>query len=98
MKLFERRSPGLEMVEIAILIAIVVALGLIFKAQLTAFINKVFGDLMNADFYKQQGKRIRRGIPYIPRSDRGYRISPSHRHKDDGKSTGICGSKRGISP
>jgi hypothetical protein len=50
MKLFERRSPGLEMVEIAILIAIVVALGLIFKAQLTAFINKVFGDLMNADF------------------------------------------------
>ena len=45
-----RRSPGLEMVEVAILIAIVVALGLIFKAQLTAFVNKVFGNLMNANF------------------------------------------------
>ena len=46
----KRKSPGLEMVEVAILIAIVVALGLIFKAQLTAFVNKVFGNLMNADF------------------------------------------------
>ncbi len=50
MKLLRKTSPGLEMVEIAILIAIIVALGLIFKTQLTAFVNKVFGDLMNADF------------------------------------------------
>ena len=45
-----KTSPGLEMVEVAILIAIVVALGLIFKAQLTAFVNKVFGNLINANF------------------------------------------------
>ncbi len=45
-----KKSPGLEMVEVAILIAIVVALGLIFKTQLTAFVNKVFGNLMNAGF------------------------------------------------
>ncbi len=50
MKLIGKKYPGLEMVELAILIAIVVALGLIFKTQLTAFINKVFGNLMNADF------------------------------------------------
>jgi hypothetical protein len=50
MKLLMKRSEGLEMVEVAILIAVVVALGLIFKAQLTAFVNKVFGNLMNADF------------------------------------------------
>lgn len=48
--MLKRRSKGLEMVEVAILIAVVVALGLIFKTQLTAFVNKVFGNLMNADF------------------------------------------------
>ncbi len=48
--MLKKRSKGLEMVEVAILIAVVVALGLIFKTQLTAFVNKVFGNLMNADF------------------------------------------------
>jgi len=44
------KSKGMEMVEAAILIAIVVALGLIFKTQLTSFVNKIFGDLMNTGF------------------------------------------------
>ena len=48
--MLKKRSKGLEMVEVAILIAVVVALGLIFKTQLTAFVNKVFGNLMHADF------------------------------------------------
>ena len=49
-KLFFGKSEGMEMVEAAILIAIVVVLGLIFKTKLTEFVNKVFGDLMNAEF------------------------------------------------
>ena len=45
-----RTSPGLEMVEVAILIAIVVALGLIFKAQITTFVNHTFSSLNGAKF------------------------------------------------
>lgn len=44
------KSEGMEMVQVAILIAIVVVLGLIFKTQLTNFVNGVFKDLMRADF------------------------------------------------
>lgn len=49
-KILSSRSKGIEMVETAILIAVVIVLGLLFKTKLTEFINKVFGDLMNADF------------------------------------------------
>lgn len=45
-----RRLPGMEMVQVAILIAIVVVLGLIFKTQLTNFVNGVFKDLIKAGF------------------------------------------------
>ena len=48
-KLAGRRS-GMELVQVAILVAIAVALGLIFKTQITAFVNKVFGNLLSADF------------------------------------------------
>ena len=46
----EERRSGMEMVQVAILIAIAVTLGLIFKNQISAFVNKVFGDLMGTDF------------------------------------------------
>ena len=46
----EERCSGMEMVQVAILIAIAVTLGLIFKNQISAFVNKVFGDLMGTDF------------------------------------------------
>ncbi len=49
-KLLKKRSQGVEMVEMAIIIAIIVGIGLIFKSQLTAFVNKIFGDLINAGF------------------------------------------------
>lgn len=35
----------MEMVQVAILIALAVALGLIFKSEITAFINKTFSTL-----------------------------------------------------
>jgi hypothetical protein len=35
-----RRSQGMEMVQVAILVAIAIILGLIFKSEITAFINK----------------------------------------------------------
>ncbi len=44
------KSKGMEMVQVAILIAIAIAVGLIFKTQITKFVNKVFGNLMNAGF------------------------------------------------
>ena len=44
------KSRGMEMVEIAILIAIAVTLGLIFKSQLTAFVNRIFTNLMDTEF------------------------------------------------
>ncbi len=40
----------MELVQVAILVAIAVALGLIFKTQITAFVNRVFGNLLSADF------------------------------------------------
>lgn len=41
---------GMEMVQVAILVAIAVALGLIFKTQITDFVNDTFGSLNAADF------------------------------------------------
>ena len=41
---------GMEMVQVAILVAIAVALGLIFKTQITDFVNDTFGSLNSADF------------------------------------------------
>ena len=35
----------MEMVQVAILIALAVALGLIFKSEITSFINKTFNTL-----------------------------------------------------
>lgn len=43
-------NRGMEMVQVAILIAIAVALGLIFKDKIGDFVDKVFKDLLNSDF------------------------------------------------
>ena len=45
-----RAQDGMELVQVAILIAIAVFLGLIFKDKIGKFVNNVFGDLLKADF------------------------------------------------
>ena len=40
-----RSKRGMELVQVAILIAIAIVLGLIFKNQITDFVNDVFRDL-----------------------------------------------------
>ena len=41
---------GMEMVQVAILIAIAVAAGIIFKSSVVDFVNKIFGNLDAANF------------------------------------------------
>ena len=38
---------GMEMIQVAILIALAIILGLIFKTEITAFVNKTFTNLNN---------------------------------------------------
>lgn len=45
-----RCRDGMELVQVAILIAIAIFLGLIFKDKIGKFVNNVFGDLLKADF------------------------------------------------
>lgn len=45
-----RNKKGMEMVQVAILIAIAVAAGIIFKSSVTDFVNKIFGNLNAANF------------------------------------------------
>ena len=45
-----RNKKGMEMVKVAILVAIAVTLGLIFKTQITDFVNDTFGSLSSAKF------------------------------------------------
>ena len=40
-----RNKKGMEMVQVAILIAIAISLGIIFRSQITEFINTTFADL-----------------------------------------------------
>ena len=40
-----RSKKGMELVQVAILVAIAVALGLIFKTEITYFVNKTFEGL-----------------------------------------------------
>ena len=49
MKLLKQKR-GMEMVQVAILVAIAVALGIIFKSQSTAFVNEVFSKLDAGQF------------------------------------------------
>lgn len=41
---------GMEMVQVAILVAIAVTIGLIFKSEITDFVNDTFGSLSKSRF------------------------------------------------
>lgn len=43
-------KKGMEMVQVAILVAIAVAVGIIFKSSVTDFVNRIFGNLNAANF------------------------------------------------
>ena len=45
-----KNKKGMEMVQVAILVAIAVTRGLIFKTQITDFVNDTFGSLSSAKF------------------------------------------------
>ncbi len=45
-----RDKRGMEMVQVAILVAIAVAIGLIFKSEITDFVNETFGSLSKSKF------------------------------------------------
>lgn len=40
-------NSGMEMIQVAILIALAIILGLIFKSEIMAFVNKTFSNLNN---------------------------------------------------
>lgn len=44
------KNAGMEMVQVAILIAIAIAAGIIFKDKIGSFINSVFGGLSSDQF------------------------------------------------
>lgn len=48
--MMKKSKKGMEMVQVAILIAIAVGIGLIFKAQIGEFVDAVFGDLLGSSF------------------------------------------------
>ena len=43
-------KKGMEMVQVAILVAIAVAAGIIFKSSVVDFVNRIFGNLDAANF------------------------------------------------
>ena len=45
-----RNKKGMEMVQVAILVAIAGAVGIIFKSSVTDFVNRIFGNLDAANF------------------------------------------------
>ena len=45
MRLITNNKKGMEMVQVAILVAIAIVLGLIFKTEITEFVNKTFESL-----------------------------------------------------
>lgn len=44
-----RGDEGMELVQVAILVAIAIVIGLIFKTEITAFVNKTF-EALNSGF------------------------------------------------
>ncbi|MCB6993157.1 hypothetical protein LI177_06635 [bacterium 210820-DFI.6.37] len=44
-KFISNNKRGMEMVQVAILVAIAIVLGLIFKTEITSFVNKTFESL-----------------------------------------------------
>lgn len=47
---FIKNKRGMEMVQVAILVALAVAVGIIFKTEVTQFVNKTFSGLNAANF------------------------------------------------
>ena len=47
---FLQDKRGMEMVQVAILVAIAVTIGLIFKSGITDFVNDTFGNLGKSKF------------------------------------------------
>ena len=45
-----RNKKGMEMVQVALLVAIAVTIGLIFKSEITEFVNDTFGKLGSSKF------------------------------------------------
>ena len=45
-----RSKKGMELVQVGILIAIAVGIGLIFREQIGSFVDTTFGQLLGADF------------------------------------------------
>ncbi len=45
-----KSKKGMELVQVGILIAIAVGIGLIFKEQISAFINNTFSSLLGSSF------------------------------------------------
>ena len=50
MKLMLGNKKGMEMVQVAILVAIAVAVGIIFKSSVVDFVNRIFSNLDAANF------------------------------------------------
>jgi hypothetical protein len=50
MMLMITNKKGMEMVQVAILVAIAVAVGIIFKSSVVDFVNKIFKALNSANF------------------------------------------------
>ncbi|MEL7654600.1 MAG: Flp1 family type IVb pilin [Bacillota bacterium] len=50
MKLISNNKKGMEMVQVAILVAIAIGLGLLFKENITDFISKTFESLNSSKF------------------------------------------------
>ena len=49
-KLINNNKKGMEMVQVAILVAIAIGLGMLFKDSIGEFISKTFETLMESDF------------------------------------------------
>jgi hypothetical protein len=52
MKALVKRQDGMELVQVAILVAIAILIGLIFRTQIQGFVNDVFRDLTANRFSK----------------------------------------------
>ena len=45
-----KKKEGMELVQVAVLVAIAIVVGLIFKSQIMGFVNDVFNALTGANF------------------------------------------------
>ena len=50
MKIISNNKKGMEMVQVAILVAIAIGLGLLFKGQIGDFITRTFENLNDSNF------------------------------------------------